>query len=73
MIVISEHNIMFNKIATKLKNLEEKFETFKKKNGESAIVIIKADKSITHGLVVSVMDIAKRVGFNRLGIATEPK
>src|ERR671925_356421 len=38
-----------------------------------AVVIIKADKEVLHGLVVEVMDIAKSAGAIRLAIATEPK
>jgi biopolymer transport protein ExbD len=37
------------------------------------VVIIKADKEVTHGWVVEVMDIAKGAGAVRLAIATEPK
>jgi biopolymer transport protein ExbD len=40
---------------------------------QDAVVIIKADKEVLHGLVVQVMDIAKRAGATRLAIATEPK
>ncbi len=35
------------------------------------IVIIRADKSVPHGLVVKVMDIAKLAGAEKLAIATE--
>ena len=38
-----------------------------------AVVIIKADKEVLHGLVVEVMDIAKSAGATRLAIVTEPK
>ena len=34
-------------------------------------VIINADRSVTHGRVVAVMDLAKRAGAERLAIATE--
>jgi biopolymer transport protein ExbD len=37
------------------------------------VVIIKADKEVSHGQVVEVMDLAKRAGAVRLAIATEPK
>lgn len=36
-------------------------------------LIIKADKAVTHGRVVEVMDIAKQAGVERLAIATEAK
>lgn len=38
----------------------------------SALIIIRADQQVSHGKVVTVMDLAKQAGFNRLAIATEP-
>jgi biopolymer transport protein ExbD len=38
-----------------------------------AIVVIRADEGARHGNVVEVMDMAKRVGFGRLAIATQAK
>jgi biopolymer transport protein TolR len=35
-------------------------------------VIIKSDKSVAYGSVVRVIDIAKKSGINRVGLATEP-
>ena len=35
------------------------------------MVIINADRSVTHGRVVTVMDLAKQAGADRLAIATE--
>lgn len=37
------------------------------------IVIIKADKDVLHGVVVKVLDIAKRAGAEKLSIAIEPE
>lgn len=36
-------------------------------------IIIKADKDIPHGIVVKVLDTAKRAGAEKLSIATEPE
>ena len=36
-----------------------------------AMVLIQADRRARHGKVVQVMDLAKQVGFERLGIAIE--
>jgi biopolymer transport protein ExbD len=36
----------------------------------STLVIIKADKGVTHGRVVTVMDLARNQGLSRLAIAT---
>ena len=35
------------------------------------VVVIKADEGIDHGFVVRVMDLIKRSGFNKLGIAVK--
>ena len=35
------------------------------------LIIIKADQEVGHGRVVSVMDLARSLGLNRLAIATE--
>ena len=37
----------------------------------NTLVVIKADTGVTHGRVVTVMDIARGVGLTRLAIATE--
>ena len=40
---------------------------------EEKMAIIKADRKVSHGMVVKVMDMAKLSGAERLVIATEPK
>lgn len=72
-LVISESKILFNKMVVSIDGLEKRFSDFKAKYSSDVLVILKADKAVSHGLVVSVMDVAKRSGFNRLGIATEPR
>ncbi len=37
------------------------------------LLILKADRAVTHGLVVEVMDIARQHGVERLAIATEKR
>jgi len=37
----------------------------------NTMVVIKADKGVTHGRVVAVMDVARSQGLSRLAIATE--
>jgi biopolymer transport protein ExbD len=39
----------------------------------NAIILIRADTESRHGKVVEVMDLAKKVGFTRLGIAVRVK
>jgi biopolymer transport protein TolR len=41
------------------------------KERSDKMVIINADRSVTHGRVVTVMDLAKQAGAERLAIATE--
>ena len=42
------------------------------KEGNKPILIIKADELVPHGLVVKIMDIAKKTGIETLAIATRP-
>lgn len=41
--------------------------------GNKSVLIIKADEVVPHGLVVSVMDVAKKSGIETLAIATRPE
>ena len=43
----------------------------KGKSAPNTTVVIKADQGVTHGRVVSVMDLARGYGLSRLAIATE--
>jgi biopolymer transport protein ExbD len=38
----------------------------------STLVVIKADMEVGHGRVVTLMDLARTAGLNRLAIATDP-
>ncbi len=38
---------------------------------EEAVVVVRADQGAKHGRVVEVMDLAKRIGFSKLAIATK--
>ncbi len=42
------------------------------RNEPEATVIIEADKQVLHGKVVSVMDIIKKAGAEKIAIATQP-
>lgn len=41
-----------------------------RKEQQGDLIVVKADESVAHGVVVSVMDIAKTSGFSRIAIAT---
>jgi biopolymer transport protein ExbD len=53
-------------------SLDELFVTLTNstKKSTDSLVIIHADQDVAHGIVVRVMDTAKRAGFTRLAIAT---
>lgn len=40
---------------------------------DDTIIVVRADKDSRHGKVVDVMDLAKRIGFNKLAIAIQAK
>ena len=40
---------------------------------KALLVILRADREVSHGRVVEVMDRVKRSGFNRIAIATKSK
>jgi biopolymer transport protein ExbD/biopolymer transport protein TolR len=53
-----------------LEQLKARFLT-EKATGADITVIVRADKEVSHGRVVEVMDLARTEGFNRLAIATQ--
>jgi len=44
----------------------------KEQNLEGKLVVVQADKNLSHGTVVEVLDIARAAGAEKLAIATEP-
>ncbi|MBI3399541.1 MAG: biopolymer transporter ExbD [Deltaproteobacteria bacterium] len=59
----------------KIVGMEMLFEAIKTElvSSRDKTIIIKADKDIPHGMVVKVLDTAKRAGAEKLSIATEPE
>lgn len=53
-------------------NIKSELEIEHRANSEAAL-ILQADKNVTHGIVVRVMDIAQQVGITKLIIATRDK
>lgn len=43
------------------------------KRDPSTLVVVKADANVSHGRVVTVMDLARSYGLTRLAIATDPE
>ncbi len=71
MVTIDEKQQIFvNKKPVSIDELENKLK-LELPYYKDKIVIIRADKTVPHGLVVKVMDISKLAGAERLAIATE--
>ena len=70
--VKEDGEIRYNNKTVTIKELEDILRAEYASDTQS-IVVIRADKSSTHGRVVDVMDLAKRVGFEKLAIAVQAK
>ena len=44
----------------------------KRRSGSDTTVYLKADRAVPYGAIISVMDIVKRLGIDKLGMVTEP-
>ncbi len=69
-IITKKEEIFFNGKKVDLNGLKNEFKKIKNKK---ILIIIEADKFSYHGVVVSVMDVAKSLGFNNFAIATKLK
>lgn len=65
----SDDTIYFGEEKVSLPQLEE---ILQQEPEKSRTLILRADKVVTHGLVVNVMDIATKSGFKKLAVATTP-
>jgi biopolymer transport protein ExbD len=71
--VMEDGTIKYENRPMKLEALEKVLKQRLKEDGPDAVVIIKADKSSKHGVVVEIMDVSKKVGFNKLAIAVDAR
>ena len=69
-VVTRADEIIMNDRPYTAEELLDKLTEIREKNPEGTIVI-QADEKSSHGAVVSVMDAAKRAGFEKLSIATK--
>ncbi len=69
-VVTKENEIIMDGQPYSAEELLDKLTGIREANPEGTIVI-QADETATHGAVVSVMDAAKRAGFEKLSIATK--
>lgn len=69
-VITADSKIYINR--QEMTNLEELRAQLVKLHEEQSgeLIIVKADEKVAHGIVVSVMDMAKTVGFSRIAIAT---
>ena len=70
-VITDSGDIFFENSYITLPELEEQFKKIAESKGMSNMLIIQADEKSKHGKVVEVMDIAKKIGFHRLAIATQ--
>jgi biopolymer transport protein ExbD len=65
-----EGGLFLDKEPITLEQLKARFQT-EKATGAEITVIVRADKEVSHGRVVEVMDLARTEGLSRLAIATQ--
>lgn len=68
----TDNSLVLNNEPISMENLEKKFKELMPALEEKSLVL-KADKSVSHGTVVEVMDLAKLSGLEKLIIATKTK
>jgi biopolymer transport protein ExbD len=68
--VDKDENLFLDEKGITLDNLEEKLKEVLP-NMKDATLILKADRVVSHGLVVKVMDIAKKSGIKKLIVGTK--
>lgn len=71
-IITKDNTIYINEKKIDLRDVLKEFKAEHEKNRD-ALLIIKADKKVTHGEVVNIMDLAKQAGISSMAIATIPK
>jgi biopolymer transport protein ExbD len=67
--VTSDGTMKVEKNVVTMKELSTYLKKRLKESGKDAVVIVKADKGAKHGVVVSIMDLAKKLGYGKLAIA----
>jgi len=67
--VTSDERYFVNDVETPKRRLED---YLREMNLEGKLVVVQADESLTHGVVVGVLDTAKLAGAEKLAIATSP-
>ena len=71
--VNAEGEIALNNRTVNLEELEKELEKVPQDSRAEFPILLRADDGSRHGLVVSILDLARREGFQNLGIATKVK
>ncbi len=66
----SDGEIFLNDMPVNMITLKEKLSVLSKKNPE---VFLRADRSVSYGMVAELMAEIKEAGIERIGLVTEPK
>ncbi len=72
LVVTSDTEIRLNGEVIEMEDLQNKFETILSQLEEKTL-ILKADKTVSHGSIVEIMDIARLSGMEKIVIATAVK
>lgn len=67
-----EGGLLFEKEVVTVEQLKAHFQK-EKTTGAEITVIVRADKEVSHGRVVEVMDLARTEGLTKLAIATQAR
>ncbi|MCF7793666.1 MAG: biopolymer transporter ExbD [Candidatus Cloacimonetes bacterium] len=70
--VNSDGSIFVNNEAVEMSDLESKIKTISEELEDKSL-LLKADKTVHHGIVVQIMDIARSLGLQKIIIASEQK
>lgn len=68
----NQEHLILNNRPVSLDSLPHFFKTLVEKDADQTLTL-KADREVTHGLVVKIMDLAKQSGIKKLVIATRIK
>jgi biopolymer transport protein ExbD len=70
--ITKEGEVMVDSTPVDFEQLFDELKKISEKNPQ-AIIVIQADRNVTHGRVVQIMDIARSSGIKRIAISTQFK
>ncbi len=66
-----ENKIYLNQAEVRATELPDALKKLLKGDSGQKLLVLRADKEVLHGTVVKIMDLSKRLGVEKLAIATE--